>query len=81
MNDITPKDETEQKAVSAGKRIATAIATVAAAAPAICAAFGGFDWISANLPLLATGLSGIAAGGIASYVAVRRMKNDRKGNE
>ena len=81
MNDITPKDATEQKAVSVGKRITTAIGIIATAGAALCAAVGGLEWISDNLPLLATNLGLLAAGGIGSYIAVRRMNTDRKGGE
>ena len=79
MNDITPKDETEQKAISVGKRIATAISIVGAALPALLAAIGGLDFITNNLPLLGTGLGTLAAGGVASYIALRRMGIERKG--
>lgn len=77
MNDITPRDQQETKALAVGQRIATAIGIIGAAVPALLAAFGGLDWITANLPLLLTGLGSLSAGGVASYVAVRRMRVDR----
>ena len=79
MNDtnaITPRDDREAAVTSAGKRIAAAIGVIGAAVPALLAAFGGVDWLTANLPLLLSGLAGIASGGIASYIAVRRMRVD-----
>lgn len=80
MNDITPKDQTETAALGAGKRIATAIGIIGAAVPALLAAFGGIDWITANLPLLLTGLGSLASGGVASYIAIRRMSVGRLAN-
>ena len=77
MNHITPRDQRETAAVGAGKRIIAAIGIVGTAVPALLAAFGGLDWISNNLPLLLTGLGSLATGGVASYIAVRRMRADR----
>lgn len=71
--DITPQNEQEQKVLGAGQRIAAVIALISAAAPAILAAVGGLDSVTQNLPLLATGIGSLVAGGIASYIAVRRM--------
>ena len=78
MNDtnITPRDDRETAVTVAGKRIAAAVGVIGAAVPALLAAFGGVDWLTANLPLLLSGLAGIASGGIASYIAVRRMRVD-----
>lgn len=76
MNDITPRDPTETRALGIGARIATVIALLAAAVPALLAAVGGLDWITANLPLLATGLGSLITGGLASYIAIRRMRVD-----
>ena len=81
MNDITPKDPAEQTALGTGKRIAAVIAALATAVPTVCAAIGGLAWVSDHIPLLATGLGSLVAGGIASYIAVHRMKTDRKGGE
>ena len=81
MNSITPKDDAEAKTLDTGKRITTAIGIAATAASALLAAFGGLEWITNNLPLLATGLGSLTIGGITSYIAVRRMKGDRKGGE
>ena len=75
---ITPRDTREAAAIGAGRRIAAAIAAVAAAAPAILAAIGGLEWIAANLPLLLAGIGSLAAGGVTSYVAVRRMLADSR---
>ncbi len=76
-NTITPRDEQEAKTLSVGARIATAIGIVGTAVSALLAAFGGLDWITAHLPLLLTGLGSLASGGVASYIAVRRMRADR----
>jgi len=76
-NTITPRDEQETKALSIGARIATAIGIVGTAVTALLAAAGGLDWITANLPLLLTGLGSLASGGVASYIAVRRMSIDK----
>jgi len=78
-NTITPRDERETAVVSVGRRIAAAIGIVGAAIPALLAAFGGVDWLTANLPLLLTGLGSLATGGVASFIAVRRMVVDRAG--
>jgi hypothetical protein len=77
MSTITPKDKTEQTATDASKRIATVLAVLATAATATCTALGGLGWIADNVPLLATGLGSLATGGIASYIAIRRMLIDR----
>ena len=75
--EINPRDPRESAALGAGQRIASAIAIIATTAPALLALIGGLDWITANLPLLLAGLGSLATGGIASYVAVRRMAIDR----
>ncbi|MDD2349642.1 MAG: hypothetical protein PHS50_15445 [Kiritimatiellae bacterium] len=74
---ITPRDDRETAVVGVGKRIAAAIGIIGTAVPALVAAFGGVDWLTANLPLLLSGIGGIATGGITSYIAVRRMRADR----
>ncbi len=79
MNTIKPRDASETAALSIGARIATAITILGTAVPALLAAVGGLDWITANLPLLLTGLGSLVSGGVASYVAVRRMRVDRLG--
>lgn len=71
--DITPTNDQEKKVVGAGQRIAAVIGLISAAAPAIIAAVGGTEAVTNNLGLLSTGLGSLVAGGIASYVAVRRM--------
>ncbi|HOR97091.1 MAG TPA: hypothetical protein PLZ74_01820 [Kiritimatiellia bacterium] len=76
-NTITPRDEQEAKTLSVGARIATVIGIVGTAVSALLAAFGGLDWITAHLPLLLTGLGSLASGGIASYIAIRRMSIDK----
>lgn len=79
MNPITPRDAAETAALSIGARIATAITILGTAVPALLAAVGGLDWITDHLPLLLTGLGSLVSGGVASYVAVRRMRVDRLG--
>lgn len=79
MNDIKPRDAKETAVAGAGTRIVTAIGIIGAMVPALLAAVGGLDWITANLPLLLTGLGSLVTGGVASYVAVRRMRIDRVG--
>lgn len=79
MNDIKPKDPKETAVTCAGTRIVTAIGIIGAMVPALLAAIGGLQWITDNLPLLLTGLGSLVTGGIASYVAVRRMRIDRAG--
>lgn len=73
---ITPRDDRETAVVGAGKRIAAAISIVGAAVSALLAAFGGIEWITDHLPLLGVGLGSLVSGGIASYIAVRRMRID-----
>ncbi len=75
--EINPRDTRETSALGAGQRIASAIAIIATTAPALLALVGGLDWIISNLPLLLAGVGSLATGGIASYVAVRRMALDR----
>jgi len=73
---VTPRDDSETATLSAGARIAAAIGILGTAVPALLAAVGGLDWITANLPLLLTGIGSLVSGGIASYIAVRRMRVD-----
>ncbi len=77
--DITPKDQVETKALGIGQRISVALGIVVAMGSALLAAFGDMKWITDNLPLLATGLGGLATGGVTAFVAVRRMRLDRLG--
>ena len=77
MDNITPRDAAETATLSVGARIAAAIGILGTAVPALLAAVGGLDWITAHLPLLLTGLGSLVSGGIASYVAVRRMSIDK----
>jgi len=79
MNDIKPRDAKETAVAGAGTRIVAAIGIIGAMVPALLAAVGGLDWITANLPLLLTGLGSLVTGGVASYVAVRRMRIDKAG--
>ena len=71
--DITPQDDQEKKVLGMGQRISVAIGLISAAAPAILAAVGGLDAIKDNVALLSTGVGSLVAGGLAAYVAVRRM--------
>jgi|GEM_PF-5180990 len=77
MDNIKPRDSKEIAVTGAGTRILAAIGIVGAMVPTLLAAVGGLDWITANLPLLLTGLGSLVTGGVASYVAVRRMRVDR----
>jgi hypothetical protein len=79
MNTIKPRDAAETATLSTGARIAAAIGIIGTAVPALLAAVGGLDWITANLPLLLTGLGSLVSGGVASWIAVRRMRVDRLG--
>ncbi len=74
---IKPRDAAETATLSVGARIAAAIGIVGTAVPALLAAVGGLDWITANLPLLLTGLGSLVSGGVASWIAVRRMRIDK----
>ncbi|HRR34009.1 MAG TPA: hypothetical protein P5026_07925 [Kiritimatiellia bacterium] len=74
---ITPRDERETSALSAGKRITVAIGIVGTALTSLVAALGGFAWLGDNLPLLLTGLGSLAGGGVTAYIAVRRMRVDK----
>ena len=76
---IKPRDAAETATLSTGARIAAAIGIIGTAVPALLAAVGGLDWITANLPLLLTGLGSLVSGGVASWIAVRRMRVDRLG--
>ena len=79
MHTIKPRDAAETATLSTGARIAAAIGIIGTAVPALLAAVGGLDWITANLPLLLTGLGSLVSGGVASWIAVRRMRVDRLG--
>lgn len=77
MNTITARDSRETSALAIGKRITVALGIVIATVSSLIGALGGLDWITANLPLLGTGLGSLVSGGIVAYVAVRRMRLDR----
>lgn len=77
METIKPRDAAETATLSTGARIAAAIGIIGTAVPALLAAVGGLDWITANLPLLLTGLGSLVSGGVASWIAVRRMRVDK----
>ena len=79
MNDITPKDAVETKALGIGQRISAAIGIIIAMGSALLAAFGDTKWITDNLPLLGTGVGALVTGGLTSYVAIRRMRVDKIG--
>lgn len=79
IDTIKPRDAAETATLSLGARIAAAIGIIGTAVPALLAAVGGLDWITANLPLLLTGLGSLVSGGVASWIAVRRMRVDRLG--
>ena len=74
---ITPRDGQETAALGAGKQIAAAIGIIGTALTALAGLVNGLEWLGDNLPLLLSGLGGIATGGITSYIAVRRMRADR----
>jgi len=76
-NTITPRDGQETAALNTGKQIAAAIGIIGTALTALAGIVNGLEWLGDNLPLLLTGLGGIATGGITSYIAVRRMRADR----
>lgn len=75
---ITPRDQTEQRALGTATRITAAIALTGTAIPAILAAIGGLTYIADHLPLLISGLTGLISGGLASYIAVRRISISRR---
>ncbi len=74
--DITPKDSVETKALGHGQRISIAIGILTTMLPAVMAAIGGLDWITANLPLLLGSMGGIVTGGVGAFIAIRRMRID-----
>ncbi len=74
---ITPRDDRETAALNTGKQIAAAIGIIGTALTALAGIVNGLEWLGDNIPLLLTGLGGIATGGITSYIAVRRMRADR----
>ena len=74
--DITPRDETEKKALGHGARIAGVIGIIGTLVPTLLAAVGGLDFITAHLPMLLTGLGSLVTGGLASWLAIRRMRID-----
>jgi hypothetical protein len=73
MDDITPLDNAEKRALGIGHKISIAAGIVSAAGVTLCAALGGYAWIADNLPLLISGLAAIAGGAASVYVAARRM--------
>jgi len=77
MDKIKARDAQEAAAVGLAGRIATGISVCGTAAVVLAGMFGGTAWLVDNIPLLITGLTGIATGGFTSWVAIRRMKMDR----
>ena len=76
---IEPRDKREEEAVGLAGRITAGIGIVGTAAVALASAVGGMAWLADNIPLLVTGLTALATGGFTSWVAVRRMRMDKRG--
>ena len=76
---IEPRDAVEAETVGLAGRITAGIGIVGTAAVALASAVGGMAWLADNIPLLVTGLTALATGGFTSWVAVRRMRMDKRG--
>jgi hypothetical protein len=74
---ITPRDQKETSILVWSTKIAVALAGIGALLGGLFASVQGIDWFIANLPALISGLTALIGGGVATGLAVRRMKIDK----
>lgn len=74
---ITPRDPQETSILALSTKIAIALAGVGTLLAGILANVQGVEWFITNLPALISGLTALIGGGVATGIAVRRMKIDK----
>jgi hypothetical protein len=78
MNEtITPRDEKETSILTTAGKIAGALAVLGSMIAGLLASTQGIEWFTDNLPALLGGISILISGGVATGIAVRRMKIDK----
>jgi hypothetical protein len=74
---ITPRDDKETSILALSAKIGGALAVIGTLLASLLASTKGLEWFTANLPALLSGLAGLIGGGVATGLAVRRMKMDK----
>jgi hypothetical protein len=78
MNDtIQPRDEKETSILTTAGKIAGALTVLGSMVAGLLASTKGVEWFTDNLPALISGLTVLISGGVATGIAVRRMKIDK----
>lgn len=78
MNEtIQPRDEKETSILMTAGKIAGALTVLGSMVAGLLASTKGVEWFTANLPALISGLTVLISGGVATGIAVRRMKIDK----
>lgn len=77
MNDITPRDPSETSVLAWTTKIAAALTLLGTLIGGLLASVQGVQWFTSNLPALVSGLTALIGGGVASALAVRRMRIDK----
>jgi len=74
---ITPRDNKETSILATAGKIAGALTVLGSMIAGLLASAQGMEWFTANLPALLGGISILISGGVATGIAVRRMKIDK----
>lgn len=74
---VQPRDEKETSILLTAGKIAGALAVLGSMIAGLLASTKGMEWFTANLPALISGLTVLISGGVATGIAVRRMKIDK----
>lgn len=74
---IQPRDAKETSIMASSAKIAGLMAVLGTLIAGILASVQGTEWITKNLPALLSGLTTLIGGGVATGIAIRRMKIDK----
>ena len=76
---IEPRDKKEAAAVGVFDAVAKALGFVSGAVVAVFGVMQGWEWLTSHIQLLCAGVAGLVSGAITTYVALRRMRMDKRG--
>lgn len=74
---ITPRDAKEISILETAAKFGGALAVAGSLIAGLLASTKGIEWFTANLPALISGLTALIGGGVATGIAIRRMKIDK----
>lgn len=74
---IQPRDQKETSILALSAKIGNAILLIGTAVIGLLTSINGIEWFTANLPALLGGISALVGGGVATGIAIRRMKIDK----